>query len=215
MANAQNFKGSNGQNKGIGSTGNYAAAGQILASSAVQGITAMMAQSAQNTALASQATQYLAQKQTASINEQLAKQATAQAYSSGAYQAMMQGLKDAQIIAQTRASRAGSGVKLGVGSAKEIEASQRISAAMNQAQIQKATIEQATNHILEQANYQAQQVIAQGNADASNALKQSSGLAGLSSFINAAAMFNGLWQNGGNNTSPLFGWIDGLFSSKG
>lgn len=215
MANAQNFQGTSGVNKSLGTSGNYSAMGQILASSAVQGITAMMAQSAQNTALASQATQYLAQKSTAAFNEQLAKQATAQAYSSGAYQAMMQGLKDAQIIAQTRASRAGSGVKLGVGSAKEIEASQRISAAMNQAQIQKSTIEQATNHILEQANYQAQQVIAQGNADASNALQQSSGLAGLSSFINAAAMFNGLWQSGGNNTSPLFGWMDGLFSSKG
>lgn len=215
MANAQNFQGTSGVNKSLGTSGNYSAMGQILASSAVQGITAMMAQSAQNTALASQATQYLAQKSTAAFNEQLAKQATAQAYSSGAYQAMMQGLKDAQIIAQTRASRAGSGVKLGVGSAKEIEASQRISAAMNQAQIQKSTIEQATNHILEQANYQAQQVIAQGNADASNVLQQSSGLAGLSSFINAAAMFNGLWQSGGNNTSPLFGWMDGLFSSKG
>lgn len=212
MATAQDFSGSNGQNKWLGAAARVFSSpqGQILASSAVQGITSMLAQKSKNATYSANAAQYIAQKNTAAVNEQMAKYATAQAYSSGAYQAMMQGLKDAQIISETRASRASTGVKLGVGSAKEIEASQRINAALNQAQIQKSTIEQATNHILEQANYQVQQVIAQGNADAENALKQSSGLSGLTSFINSALQFDWMFQDGGKNTSPLFGWINGL-----
>lgn len=183
----------------------------IGAASALSGITSMMEQHAKNRMYGAQANQYLAQKQSAAINERMAKMAVANAYSSGSYQAMMQGLRDAQEISETRASRAGSGVRLGVGSAKEIEASQRISAAMNQAQIQKQTIEAATNHMMEASNYQVQQVIAQGNANAANAMKQSGFLSGLTSFISSAVQYDNMWQDHGKNKSALFGWVNNYF----
>ena len=129
------------------------------AASAVQGITAGLAQSSENSSYKLQAEQYEQQKLMAAQNEKLAKMAVANAYSSGAYQAMMQGLQDAQIISQTRASRAGSGVRMGVGSAREIEASQRISAALNQTQIQRNTTAAAVNAKLQQTNYQVEQII--------------------------------------------------------
>ncbi len=183
----------------------------IGAASALSGITSMIEQRSKNRMYGAQANQYLAQKQTAAINERMAKMAVANAYSSGSYQAMMQGLRDAQEISETRASRAGSGVRLGVGSAKEIEASQRISAAMNQAQIQKQTIEAATNHMMEASNYKVQQVIAQGNANAANAMKQNSFLSGLTSFVSSAVQYDNLWQDGGKNKSALFGWVNNYF----
>ncbi len=183
----------------------------IGAASALSGITSIFEQKSKNTMYAAQANQHLAQKQNAIMNERMANMAVANAYTSGSYQAMMQGLRDAQEISETRASRAGSGVRLGVGSAKEIEASQRISAAMNQAQIQKQTIEAATNHMMDAANYRVQQVIAQGNANAANAMKQSSWMSGLSSFITSAVQYDNLWQDGGKNKSALFGWADKYF----
>ena len=173
------------------------------AASAVQGITAGLAQSAQNSAYKLQAEQYEQQKLMAAQNEKLAKMAVANAYSSGAYQAMMQGLQDAQIISQTRASRASSGVRMDVGSAREIEASQRISAALNQAQIQKNTTAAAVNAKLQQANYQVEQIIAQGNADAARAMESDSWLAGLSSFITSAGMYDLAIQGTGTADSPF------------
>ncbi len=183
----------------------------IGAASALSGLTAMMEQRSKNRMYGAQANQYMAQKHTAAMNERMAKMAVTNAYTSGAYQAMMQGLRDAQEISQTRASRAGSGVRLGVGSAKEIEASQRISAAMNQAQIQKQTIEAATNHMMDASNYQVQQVIAQGNANAANAMKQNSFLSGITSFISSAVQYDNMWQDHGKNKSALFGWVNNYF----
>lgn len=183
----------------------------IGAASALSGITSMLEQRSKNQQYSMQANQYLAQKNTAALNERMAKMAAANAYTSGAYQAMMQGLRDAQEISQTRASRASSGVRLGTGSAREIEASQRINAAINQAQIQKQTIEAATNHMLDASNYQVQQVIAQGNANAANALKQNSWISGLTSFASSAVQYDNLWQDGGKNNSALFGWMDKYF----
>lgn len=173
------------------------------AASAVQGITAGLAQSSENSSYKLQAEQYEQQKLMAAQNEKLAKMAVANAYSSGAYQAMMQGLQDAQIISQTRASRAGSGVRMGVGSAREIEASQRISAALNQTQIQRNTTAAAVNAKLQQTNYQVEQIIAQGNADAARAMETDSWLAGLSSFITSAGMYDLAIQGSGTVDSPL------------
>lgn len=183
----------------------------MTALSAVQGITAGIAQSAQNSAYKLQAEQYALQKQTAASNERLAKMAVANAYSSGAYQAMMQGLQDAQVIAQTRADRAGSGVRMGVGSAREVEASQRISAALNQAQLQRNTTAAAVDAKLQQANYQAEQIIAQGNIDAANAMQVSPWLAGLTSFITSAGQFDLTLQGQGKVDSPLTMLIKNFF----
>lgn len=183
----------------------------IGAASALSGITALLAQRGKNAQIDRESGAYMNQKHAAKLNEQLANLATREAYTSGAYQAMMQGLQDAQIIAQTRASRAGSGVRLGVGSAKEIEASQRMSAAMNQIQIQKQTTAQANNHLLEASNYRVQQIIAQGNADAAKASKVNPLLSGVTGLISSAVQYDGLWQDGGKNKSALFDWLNKYF----
>ena len=183
----------------------------IPAAAAVSGITAGLARQNENAGYELKAQQYETQKQTAALNERLASLAIANAYDSGAYQAMVQGLSDAQTIAQTRASRAGSGVRLGVGSAREIEASQRVNAALNQAQIQKSTLAAATNSMLDQYNYKIQQVIAQGNANAARAFQRGSGLDTLTSFITSAGMFDQIYQSGGKNKSALAGLFSALF----
>lgn len=183
----------------------------IPAAAAVSGITAMFEQQSQNSGYEEKAMQYEAQKQSAAMNARLAALSLAQAYDSGAYQAMVQGLSDAQTIANTRASRASSGVRLGVGSAREVEASQRVNAAINQAQIQKNTWNAATNAMLSEYNYKVQQVIAQGNADAARAMQHSSGLTGLTSFITNAGMFDFIYQDGGKNASPLASLFKSLF----
>lgn len=184
----------------------------LTAASALQGITAGFGQSSQNSSYELQAQQYEQQKLTSAQNEKLAKMAVANAYSSGAYQAMMQGLQDAQIISQTRASRASSGVRVGTGSAREVEASQRISAALNQAQIQKNTTAAAVNAKLQQTGYQVEQIIAQGNADAMRAMEQDSWLSGLTSFITGVGMFDLLLQGQGKADSPLTSLFKGFSS---
>lgn len=183
----------------------------IGAASALSGITALLTQRGKNAQIDREASAQLNQKHAAMLNEQLANLAMREAYSSGAYQAMMQGLQDAQVISQTRASRAGSGVRLGVGSAKEIEASQRMSAAMNQIQIQKQTTAQANNHLLEASNYRVQQIIAQGNADAAKAAKVNPLLSGVTGLITSAVQYDNLWQDGGKNKSALFDWVNKYF----
>lgn len=211
MPKAQDFLGlfagsGAGGGGGLGSPNFY-----IPAAAAISGITALFESENQNEGYEQNALQFEAQKQSAAFNERLAALSISQAYDSGAYQAMVQGLSDAQTIANTRASRASSGVRLGVGSAREVEASQRMNAAINQSQIQKSTINAATNAMLSQYNYKVQQVIAQGNADAARALKSNSGLTGLTSFITNAGMFDFAFQDGGKNKSPLASIFSSLF----
>ncbi len=168
----------------------------IGAASALSGITALLTQRGKNAQIDREASAQLNQKHAAMLNEQLANLAMREAYSSGAYQAMMQGLQDAQVISQ---------------SAKEIEASQRMSAAMNQIQIQKQTTAQANNHLLEASNYRVQQIIAQGNADAAKAAKVNPLLSGITGIISSAVQYDNLWQDGGKNKSALFDWVNKYF----
>ncbi len=212
MPKAQDFLGLFAGSGGAGGGGGLGTPNfYIPAAAAISGITALFESENQNEGYEQNALQFEAQKQSAAFNERLAALSISQAYDSGAYQAMVQGLSDAQAIANTRASRAGSGVRLGVGSAREVEASQRVNAAINQSQIQKSTINAATNAMLSQYNYKVQQVIAQGNADAARALKSNSGLTGLTSFITNAGMFDFAFQDGGKNKSPLASIFSSLF----
>lgn len=210
MAKQQNFNSKTSNNEGSKGM-NINPLYMIGAASALSGITSLLAQRGQNMRQDIESNKHLAQKQIAAGNEQLAKMAMRDAYTSGAYQAMMQGLQDAQMISQTRASRASSGVRMGVGSAKEIEATQRINAAINQNQIQKQTVAAANNHLLEASNYRVQQIISQGNADAAQKLKVNPLLSGISGIITSAAQYDNLWQDGGKNNSALFGWLNKYF----
>lgn len=103
-------------------------------------------------------------------------------YRIGEIQALEQGLADAQMIHHERAVTAGSGVRMNSESKAEIHQANKKSAELNQWIIQQNTDSNALNAKLSvanalrqvsdlemmKANYQAQAIIAQGNAKAAN-----------------------------------------------
>ena len=103
-------------------------------------------------------------------------------YRMGEYQAMMQGLQDAQIIHGERASTASSGVRMNSESKQEVYNSNVYGAQQNQWAIQENTnsaarsakmnvqkiMKNMSDLELQKANFKAQELIAMGNAQASN-----------------------------------------------
>lgn len=103
-------------------------------------------------------------------------------YRMGEYQAMMQGLQDAQIIHGERASTASSGVRMNSESKLEVYKSNVYGAQQNQWAIQENTdsagrsakmnvqklMKNMSDLELQKANFKAQEIIAMGNAQASN-----------------------------------------------
>ena len=103
-------------------------------------------------------------------------------YRMGEYQAMLQGLQDAQIIHGERASTASSGVRMNSESKQEVYKSNVYGAQQNQWAIQentnsaarsaKANVQKLMKNMsdleLQKANFKAQEIIAMGNAQASN-----------------------------------------------
>lgn len=102
-------------------------------------------------------------------------------YRMGEYQAMLQGLQDAQIIHGERASTASSGVRMNSESKQEVYNSNVYGAQQNQWAIQentnsaarsaKANVQKLIKNMsdleLQKANFKAQELIAMGNAQAS------------------------------------------------
>lgn len=102
-------------------------------------------------------------------------------YRMGEYQAMMQGLQDAQIIHGERASTASSGVRMNSESKQEVYKSNVYGAQQNQWAIQENTnsaarsakdnvqklMKNMSDLELQKANFKAQELIAMGNAQAS------------------------------------------------
>lgn len=102
-------------------------------------------------------------------------------YRMGEYQALEQGLNDAQIIHNERARTAGSGVRMNSESKQEVYKTNQYSAQQNQWAIQENTessaysarmnVQKLMNSLSDQqmqiANLQAQEILAQGNAKAS------------------------------------------------
>lgn len=170
--------------------------------SLLHGIAGYYETAAQRRMYEMQGQNYLAQAQAANFNAYLSKRNISGAYEQGAFQAMVQGMQDAQIIAQQKAKTASSGVKVGSGSAKEIEASQRLNAAINQDTIQKNTTAQANKFRIEEGNYLAQAIMNQGNAQASQLMAkgQQPLLGALSSIAGSLAMYDMQWQMAGNNS---------------
>ncbi|WP_281757705.1 hypothetical protein [Succinatimonas hippei] len=132
----------------------------------------------------------------AGLNERAARLNLETAYKTGEYEAMIQGLRDAQTISDTRATTAGRGVRLNQGSAAEIEATQRMNADLNQIAIRRNTVAQANQARTQIAQAQADAIIAKGDADAAAILKRSANplISGLVGFLGNAAMVDIGWQ---------------------
>lgn len=162
------------------------------------GIDALTKRNSYNT----QALLYSAQAETFDTNARLADLSIANAYQSGAYESMVQGLADAQKISQTRVSTASRGVLLNSGSAGEIEASQRINAKINQINIQRNTTSAINQARMQKANNQAQAIIQRGNAEASRILANATNplLSGVMSFASALFSYDASWQMQGNES---------------
>ena len=132
----------------------------------------------------------------AGLNERAAKLNLQNAYQSGEYEAMLQGLRDAQTIADTRAQTASRGVRLNQGSAAEVEATQRMNADLNQMAIRRNTVAQANQARTQIAQAQADALIAKGDAEAAAILKSNSNplISGLVGFLGNAAMVDIGWR---------------------
>lgn len=170
-------------------------------SAGLQALTQRKVYSAQASTLEAQAGMY-------DINADLAGKALENAYITGNYQAMVQGLSDAQTISKTRTQAAGRGVLLNSGSTAEVEASQRINAKINQINIQRNTTAKANQARMQQANFRAQAIVARGQAQAYRELASATNpfLTGLFTGLMSVGMMDLQSQMQGNYS---------IFTSKG
>lgn len=131
-----------------------------------------------------QANAYQSRVTTANANASTAYNNMYNAYQMGAYKAMVTGLANGQKIANTRAINAQSGVRMSSGSKAEVESSQRLMKEIDRITLQQNTTSAAMKQYVNAANYKAQGIIAQGNADAANIMSSgiSPFLSGLSSM---------------------------------
>ena len=134
-------------------------------------------------------------------------------YRMGEYQAMMQGLQDAQIIHGERASTASSGVRMNSESKQEVYNSNVYGAQQNQWAIQENTnsaarsakmnvqkiMKNMSDLELQKANFKAQELIAMGNAQASNIQAKS-----IKPFENAIYAFGLSMANSGMSNPSAF-----------
>lgn len=170
--------------------------GSVLLGGLTGGLLSMSRASTQRAALSASITNANYRAAVAGLNERAAKLNLESAYKTGEYEAMLQGLRDAQTIADTRAQTAGRGVRLNQGSAAEVEATQRMNADLNQMAIRRNTVAQANQARTQIAQAQADAIIAKGDADAAAILKRSSNplISGLVGFLGSAAMVDIGWQ---------------------
>lgn len=140
-----------------------------------------------------QANAYQSQVTTANANASTAYNNMYNAYQMGAYKAMLTGLANGQRIANTRAINAQSGVRMSSGSKAEVESSQRLMKEVDRITLQQNTTSAAMKQYVNAANYKAQGIIAQGNADAANIMSSGispflSGLSSMSSTLAASLL---------------------------
>lgn len=146
----------------------------------------------QKNQLKAQAQQYVYQANQATQNARAATNDMYNAYRMGEYQAMQQGIQDQKIMSHARAQMAGSGVQMGSGSKKEVNQSNEIAHEINQNIIQMNTTSSAMRASLESANYQAQALISNANAQATQIMADSINplsQAIFSSFMFGAGLF--------------------------
>ncbi len=173
---------------------NYGAmGGQAL----VAGISAYTTALQQERKYQAQASEYQSQVATANTNVATARNNMYNAYQMGAYKAMLTGLTNGQKIANVRAQNAQSGVRMGTGSKAEVESSQRLMKEVDRITQQQNTTSAAMREYVNAANYKAQGIIAQGNADAANIMA-----GGISPFLSGLSSVSGslaksLWVSAG------------------
>ena len=140
-------------------------------------------------------------------------------YRMGEYQAMLQGLQDAQIIHGERASTASSGVRMNSESKREVYNSNVYGAQQNQWAIQentnsaarsaKANVQKLMKNMsdleLQKANFKAQELIAMGNAQASEIQSKS-----IKPLENAIYAFGLSMANSGMGSMGSFGNIGSM-----
>lgn len=164
-------------------------AGMVL-SGLAQGIQSASATAAQRRQLENQASMYDYQAKSASMNASIARQNMYNAYQVGAYRAMQQGMQDAQNIANVRSANASSGVRMNSGSKADVEKSARLIKEQNRIINQQNTTSSAMREYVNSANYKAQQIIAEGNAQAARTMQHgySPLLSGLTTMSSAMTM---------------------------
>ena len=140
-------------------------------------------------------------------------------YRMGEYQAMMQGLQDAQIIHGERASTASSGVRMNSESKQEVYKSNVYGAQQNQWAIQentnsaarsaKANVQKLMKNMsdleLQKANFKAQELIAMGNSQAAKIESKS-----IKPLENAIYAFGLSMANSGMGSMGSFGNIGSM-----
>ena len=140
-------------------------------------------------------------------------------YRMGEYQAMLQGLQDAQIIHGERASTASSGVRMNSESKQEVYKSNVYGAQQNQWAIQentnsaarsaKANVQKLMKNMsdleLQKANFKAQEIISMGNAQASKIQAKS-----IKPLENAIYAFGLSMANSGMGSMGSFGSIGSM-----
>lgn len=129
-----------------------------------------------------QSSAYQSRVTTANANAATAYNNMYNAYQMGAYKAMVTGLANGQKIANTRAVNAQSGVRMASGSKAEVESSQRLMKEVDRITLQQNTTSAAMRNYVNAANYKAQGIIAQGNADAASIMA-----GGISPFLSGFA----------------------------
>lgn len=140
-------------------------------------------------------------------------------YRMGEYQAMLQGLQDAQIIHGERASTASSGVRMNSESKQEVYNSNVYGAQQNQWAIQentnsaarsaKANVQKLMKNMsdleLQKANFKAQELIAMGNSQAAKIESKS-----IKPLENAIYAFGLSLANSGMSSMGSFGSIGSM-----
>lgn len=140
-------------------------------------------------------------------------------YRMGEYQAMLQGLQDAQIIHGERASTASSGVRMNSESKQEVYKSNVYGAQQNQWAIQentnsaarsaKANVQKLMKNMsdleLQKANFKAQELIAMGNSQAAKIESKS-----IKPLENAIYAFGLSMANSGMGSMGSFGNIGSM-----
>lgn len=160
------------------------------------GINAYFNSQTKKTQFRAQAQQYEAAAQLNQLQAKQSQNAMYNTYRQGAYQAMQQGLADRAKLGQIRASQSASGVRMGDGSAKEVENSQKMMTDLNAITIQQNTTSAAMAQKIQTANYLASAEINRGNAQAANTLASS-----INTFSNVL-------------TNTLMGFGDSLIGSS-
>lgn len=186
--------------------------GSVLTMAGLAGIKGYFGAQEEKDNYRAMASNYDYQAKIADLNARASKLNIANAYKSSEYQAMQQGLADAQRISRTRTRTAGRGVQLNSGSAAELETTQRMNAELNQQAIRKNRVEAVNQQRLNLASAQGQGIVNRANAQAARDIAGTINpfLRGLGSFLTMGLMTDISWQQRGLG-SPTINTYNNFF----